>query len=115
MKCICCNKSINPLHTDLSHEEAVFKTEKGKNSQIKAENRMWSDGVVGNISAGFGSVLDGGMFVIAVCDDCIREKVESGVIAYTGNYMFGTPSVSEEIDRCRKIWRRSNNIEDLLS
>lgn len=96
----------------MSQEDAVFTSKEGISGTIKAENRMWLDGVVGNISAGYGSVHDGDMFVISICDECIKEKKDSGVLAYTGNYMF--KDIQQDVDRYRKIWRRNNNLDNLL-
>jgi len=35
---------------------------------------MVDDGVIGEISAGYGSSLDGDIWLIAICDQCLREK-----------------------------------------
>ncbi len=72
------------------------------------------DGVVSNISAGFGSSLDGDQFVIAVCDNCLLNKVEDGTIALTGNYMSHDDVMIERLEKYKKIWRRSNNLDTLL-
>lgn len=114
MKCVCCDKFIKCIHEDMSQEDAVFTSKEGRSETIKAENRMWLDGVIGNISAGYGSVHDGDMFVIAICDKCIKEKKDTGVLAYTGNYMFKGEVVQQDIDKYRKIWRRNNNLDELL-
>lgn len=111
MKCICCNKFIKCIHDNVSQEDAVFTIEKNGSEYKKAENRMWLDGVTGNISAGYGSIHDGDMFVIAICDDCIKEKKDSGSLAYIGSYMFLNP---EKLEKYRKIWRRFNNLDELI-
>ncbi len=80
--------------------------------RITAENRMWLYGVVANVSAGYGSSLDGDQFVIAVCDNCLLDKVEDGTIAYTGNCLGGDHI--NKLEKYKKIWRRSNNLDDLL-
>jgi hypothetical protein len=59
--------------------------------------------------------LDGDQFVIAICDDCITEKLEEGIIAYTGNYMFNGQVIEEKVEKYKKIWRRNNNLSDLIN
>jgi hypothetical protein len=71
--CICCNKEIPKLD--------------GMPNDKEWEG-MWRDGVVEKVSAGYGSLLDGNMYVIAICDSCLKEKHENGVIRYVGNYMY---------------------------
>lgn len=120
MKCICCDYEILPYplpdEIAIPQEEIVFSDIKDH----RAENAMWSDGIVGNISAGFGSNQDGSMFVIGICDKCSREKVEDGTIAYIGDYMFGKGGINKIIQdernsKYRKIWRRRNNLDHLSS
>lgn len=119
MRCICCNFEVqymDPLDTKELEENVVFSSLKNH----KAENQMWIDGIVANISAGYGSNQDGSMFVIAICDVCIKEKMEDGTIAYLGDYMFGQGGINktiqdEYIEKYRKIWRRRNNLDYLSS
>lgn len=119
MKCICCNKSITPIYENLSLEDCVFKIEERRQGntihQIQAENRMWLNGVVANISAGFGSSHDGGQFVIAVCDDCLLNKMEEGAIALTGDYISRSEIILERLEKYRIIWRRNNNLDNLIN
>jgi len=66
--CICCGaeiKAINP-------EEFT--------SGDKLESWMWDGGTVGKISMPYGSRLDGGVYYIGICDDCIEKKDEDGLI-----------------------------------
>jgi hypothetical protein len=44
---------------------------------------MWDGGIVERISAGYGSLLDGDMYILAICDDCVKFKK----LKYVGNYM----------------------------
>jgi hypothetical protein len=67
--CICCGKEIKKLDGQ----------PKGKDWEC-----MWSGGIVEKISAGYGSLLDGDMYVLAICDDCVKLKQ----LKYVGNYMF---------------------------
>ena len=66
--CVKCNFEIKPIESKYHG---------------KPESAMWSGGIVDKISANYGSVLDGDMFIIAICDKCVKEtKLEC-----VGNYM----------------------------
>ena len=73
--CICCGFEIKPVHG---------------NNEDKPWQGMWLDGVVDKIAANYGSELDGDMYVIAVCDSCIRAKLKDGTVEYAGSYMGAT-------------------------
>jgi len=47
------------------------------------EYDMVNGGVVGQISAGYGSIHDGGIFQVGICDRCIEEKK----VVEIGDYM----------------------------
>ena len=117
MKCICCDFNITTMEDGLNEEEAVFSVlERRVGNRIvyvKAGNRMWLGGSVGEISAGFGSNLDGSEFVIGICDNCITAKIEDGTIAYIGNYMIRTEEVEKDILEKRIKWRRINNLNQI--
>ena len=72
-KCICCEKEVNS-----------FKKEKPMYPQSLA---IWKDSIVDEISANCGSKFDTMIFVIAICDTCIKEKLDKGVLVHSGNYM----------------------------
>ncbi len=122
MKCVCCDSKIRMLDSydkEIENEEdAVFKTVKhgydDKFSYTRAENRMWGDGVVGNISAGYGSKKDGDCYVIAICDECVEAKKLNGTIAHVGDYMMPDYYRDHEEEEAKKIWRRYNQLDDLL-
>ncbi len=67
--CVCCGKEIPRF-------ESFPKS--------KDWEGMFDGGIVDTISAGYGSVLDGDIYVIAICDDCIKEKK----LQLVRNYMF---------------------------
>lgn len=66
-RCVCCEKEIKKLD----------------GLKDKDWEGMWDGGIVEKISAGYGSLLDGDMYVLAICDDCVRRKQ----LKYVGNYM----------------------------
>ena len=125
MMCICCDKRIS-LHREeeKAEESVVFEKEKIQIvSQFDGEtirnagSYMWNDGVVGIISANFGSTHDGDEFVIAICDECIDKKLMTGNLAFIDNYMGGIKHewIKEIYEKRRIAWRRYNKIDDLLN
>ena len=71
-RCICCGFEIKPIHGG---------------GGDKPWQGMWLDGTVDKIAANYGSELDGDMYVVALCDGCVRAKLKDGTIEYVGNYM----------------------------
>jgi len=72
VSCVVCDKTISVLFEDADYDKANF-----------------SDGVVGKISAGFGSSHDGDVYVIGICDKCIDKKK----IQPVSNYLFDTGGI----------------------
>ena len=97
MLCICCNKKIEPIYNEVSEEQLIFEKEKG----------IWNDGIVGSISAGYGSNKDGDIFMIAVCDECLSSKIETGTIALIDNYIEPVYS-KESLKEHRELWKKFN-------
>lgn len=73
LKCICCGFEIKSIEEPFPNENLW--------------EGMWHGGIVERISAGYGSQLDGEMYILAICDNCIKEKKENGLLKYIGNYM----------------------------
>lgn len=125
MMCICCDKKIPLLHEDekKDEEKIVFEKEKrqiynkkGRFDEeivIDAGARMWSDGVIGRISAGYGSIHDGDEYIIGICDECIDKKLFTGGLALIDNYMCELDD--EKYKKTRIAWRRYNRINDILT
>jgi len=66
-RCIVCEKEIDALHfesTDSNHPE----------------QGMWNDGVVEILYMPYGSRLDGDVYVFGLCDKCIEDKFNKGLI-----------------------------------
>lgn len=72
-KCICCDKPItkHDIETNIH--------------PLKQERGLWNDGVVGVISAGYGSSHDMDRFYFAICDDCITLKLSNGNLEDMGS------------------------------
>lgn len=77
MHCIICDKDIK--HLPMSDKDAP-------------EHSMWDDAIVSDISAGYGSTLDGDVYLIAICDDCLKKKRYEGRVVYLYDYMFNNSS-----------------------
>lgn len=75
IKCICCGKEVKRLEEDLKQNNPL--------------GDMWNSGLIGGISAGYGSIHDGDVFFICICDNCITKKVKDGSLIYRYNYMEG--------------------------
>jgi len=68
IKCIICSEEIKLLSdTNLLHQA------------------MWHNGIVDKIAAPFGSIFDGNMYIIGICDKCIKEKEDK--LIYVGDYL----------------------------
>jgi hypothetical protein len=76
--CICCGKKIKPL--EFQHNLPLQGREEipPKSPDVV----MWDGGIVETIHAGYGSNLDGNKYIIAICDNCAKNKLE-----LTGTYL----------------------------
>ena len=72
--CISCKKNkIEVLHDTGKHYPDPGKQDEG----------MWNDGTVGKFYGGFGSQHDMEGYTFGICDDCITELHDRGIIEYT--------------------------------
>jgi len=126
MYCICCKKDkVIPFdgsyklrkdthHTDVTEEDILWKNEETKDGKFKTVNsEMVSDGIIQIIDAGYGSKCDGDQFIIAICDDCIKENLEDGTLLYFGNYM-SSYFTKVNIEKSKKTYRRRKNLDKLV-
>lgn len=74
--CICCGKQLKQSMED---EELI--------SFRSIERQPFSGGMAGTISAGYGSTHDTKVYMIAVCDDCITDKMSESKLIYVYTYM----------------------------
>ncbi len=72
--CIFCNCKIKLLDKDFYETDEKFNP----------ESAMWDGGTVKKISMGYGSILDGNIYLIAICDKCIEKNINIKLI---GSYM----------------------------
>jgi hypothetical protein len=78
-RCICCWFEIKPIN--------------GVDDK-KPWQGMWLDGIVDKIAANYGSDFDGNIYIVALCDSCLKARLKDGIIEYIGDYM--QPSVNTE-------------------
>jgi hypothetical protein len=98
-----------------SEEELLWGSEETKDGRIRTiNNRSANDGVIHIIDAGYGSTHDGDQFVIAICDECIRENVQDGTLLYYGNYMGFTDISEDDVQKSKMTYRRRKNIDKLV-
>jgi len=125
MYCICCNKNNVIPHeyskkgarsnTDSITEEEILwnneRLENGKTTSIN--NDMVSGGIIHIIEAGYGSTHDGDRIILAICDDCISEKISDATLLLFDNYM-GFQNTKSEVEKSKSAYRRRKNLDDLI-
>ena len=129
MYCICCKKNsvVPEIHSytkenmrgvedKLTEEDILWKSSKRPDgSLVNVNSEMVDNGIIHIIDAGYGSTHDGDQFVIAICDDCIKENKEDGTLLYYGNYMYSDEKIIEEDkEKSKKIYRRRKNLDGLV-
>jgi hypothetical protein len=87
--CICCGKSleVERLANDDPEEFTVNIVDR----------RGFDGGMAARISCGYGSRLDGNVYMIAICDSCARKKQKEGLLTYVYNYI---PNADGSPNRC---------------
>jgi hypothetical protein len=128
MYCICCKKNnvipnTPPVSSKIStedsppqHEEDILwkDSKRPDGSLVNVNNEMIDNGIIHIIDAGYGSTHDGDQFVIAICDDCIKENLADATLLYWGNYMYGGDYANDEIEKSKKKYRRRRNLDDII-
>lgn len=118
MYCICCKKNnVNSFDKESkSEEEFLWEKEERKDGGVfNVNNQMVDNGIIHIIDAGYGSIHDGGQFIIAICDDCIDKNKEDGSLLYYDNYMdYDDRFAKQEKERSKTIYRRRKNLDVLV-
>ena len=129
MYCICCKKNnvipnTPPVSSKIStedsppqHEEDILwkDSKRPDGSLVNVNNEMIDNGIIHIIDAGYGSRHDGDQFVIAICDDCIKENLSDATLLYYGNYMYGSEGfIGDEIEKSKQKYRRRNSLDKLI-
>jgi len=130
MYCICCKKnnvipetfsytkeSMRGLEEKVEEEDILWKDSKRPDgSLVNVNNEMIDNGIIHIIDAGYGSTHDGDQFVIAICDDCIKENLGDATLLYYGNYMYAPEGyVEEEREKSKQKYRRRKNLDNLTT
>jgi hypothetical protein len=119
MYCICCKKNnVIPENyrsgfSETEEDVLYFKKERN-GSTLNINSEMVDNGIIHIIDAGYGSIHDGDQFIIAICDDCIKENKEDGTLLYYDNYMYGDVDSEKEKEKSKKIYRRRKNLDGLV-
>jgi hypothetical protein len=131
MYCICCKKnnvipdttpfsytkeSMRGLKEKVEEEDILWKKSKRPDGSLSnVNNEMIDNGIIHIIDAGYGSVHDGDQFVIAICDDCIKENLQDATLLYYGNYMHAREGfIEEEREKSKQKYRRRKNLDDIV-
>jgi restriction endonuclease S subunit len=129
MYCICCKKNnvipnTPPISSKIAtedsppqHEEDILwkDSKRPDGSLVNVNNEMIDNGIIHIIDAGYGSTHDGDQFIIAICDDCIKENLQDATLLYWGNYMYGNEGfVRDEIENSKQKYRRRNSLDKLI-
>lgn len=120
MYCICCKKDkITPYDPIMDGQLGKYKTEEEllwrdevKNGRpLTINNEMVNDGIIQTIDAGFGSIHDTDVFIIAICDECIKENLEDGTLLL---FRSGDLNPEKHVEKSKKIYRRRKNLDGLI-
>jgi len=128
MYCICCKKNnVTPYPSPISskistedsppqnEEDVLWKEERREDgSFVNVNNEMINNGIIHIIDAGYGSSHDGDQFVIAICDDCIKENKQDATLLYYGNYMGYSSFTEDEVEKSKQMYRRRKNLDDIV-
>jgi hypothetical protein len=77
LPCVVCKENVDSIHDP----EGV--------TIVNVNHSNFGDGIAGRIEAGYGSTLDGNMYMIAICDNCVRKADADGRITFVDNYIPG--------------------------
>ena len=124
MYCICCKQNtVIPLDITSkwvvdkpNEEDLLWKNEKDEHSlEIRyktIQNEMIDNGIIHIIDAGYGSRHDDDRFILAICDDCIKENLEDGTLLLfkSGSYI----NPEEGVEKSKKIYQRRKRLDYLI-
>lgn len=134
LNCFNCDKSINVLEEGIKNAENYiewkrkasgnehlvpilinFQNSDGSVRLIDIDSTMWDDAIVEKMAAGYGSSHDGDMFLVGICDECMKNKMNSGNTILVGNYMASdvTIEAKKSIENSIQKARRLKNINEL--
>jgi DNA-directed RNA polymerase subunit N (RpoN/RPB10) len=86
LNCICCGKEVE--------QEWKKHLEELDDSNVDKLNFDYATGI--KIFCGYGSTLDGNVYITVVCDDCLRKASKDNRAVYITNYLFGDKNEHKE-------------------
>jgi len=129
MYCICCKKnnvipntfsynkkSMKGVEEKISEEDILWKNSKRPDGSLATvNNEMVNNGIIHIIDAGYGSKHDGDQFIIAICDDCIKENLQDSTLLYYDSMFDREEYVEEEREKSKQKYRRRKNLDNLTT
>lgn len=117
VNCICCGQKIELHHSksepDFNMDDYMrqYSSDRG----YKPESQVWNNGIIDSLSAGYGSIFDGNVYYIGICDECVNINTHNGRLRFSSNYLgFGDVFTKEELSKFEEKRNRENNINSLL-
>ncbi len=104
---------INCIRCDYKIEMLDMSRDRIHKDNFDPAKEMWNNGMIEEISAGYGSGHDGDIYYIGICDECITKKFYDGTLRYKGSYM-GAEISDEAIKKADTARNRRNNLNDLI-
>jgi hypothetical protein len=100
--CVSCGKEITAINpSDLD--------------KYDLDSQMWSGGVVGIISAGYGSTNDGNVYFVGICDKCLDMANEKGNAVFLYDYMNNGEEINKNYrNEYNKILHRKIKLKRIL-
>lgn len=124
MRCICCSENNIKIESyqiegPSTEEDIIYNgpfteehlLQRDRPVKIDEGFLLITGGVIQKITAPYGSIHDGDRFLLAICDSCIKSKLEDGGLLFLSQ-TFGDDE-SRRIESSKKIYRRNNNLDKL--
>jgi len=112
--CVICGDYIHSSREvdDNSDNDKHFPAE----TLLRPTTNWWNGGEVMKLSIGFGSIHDGSILFVGICDKCIDEKASNGSIFYSHDDFgsFGSLSNDKWESSTNSILRELN-INEIIS
>lgn len=103
IKCICCGKDIHLLNPDWESDSTVQDP----------TTANWNDGIIQSVVAGYGSCLDGNVYLIGICDNCLENKTRDGSAIFLYDYI-SNHKIKERRKFLNKVLHRRMKLRRLL-
>lgn len=112
VNCLCCGTKIELYDAkDNPHFDVVdFMRQHQPGKSYMPESQVWENGIIDRLDAGYGSINDGNMYYMGICDTCVKENTDNGRLRFAGSYL-GFKIYSEtELTEFEKKRTRENNL-----